>query len=576
MAAPTSVAVDVDREEYSRFEEERDTIMVTVAFEGTSLNGEQIYVQLMKARRARDEVLATQILTLSDSVAGMRALEFVLNDIVNEKDIPMARRGKYFVKVYSATTPSVEAVTGDFRISLISLDRLRGDYLHGTDQFSSDQLAVSEQPQIITGVTVEGISLKHPQQWYPLSFNFSIAETPSVTGVTSEPFVLVDGETLVLRVDGGDPLTATFNTADFGAIGAATAAEVAAVIAADTGLSAVDDGSGKVQVSGGQLSLLVDPAGTATTKLGLLNQSSTATVTRLLSWCDGPAAAVVMGKNTYTLRRGNTSDWIKVRVSSITALPTQSRAEELLIDRKPLDDARIRAIIGQAISWVEDVSIGVYLEPTRVITEPDPDIYAYPTEQDYPKLVGADYDCIVDAIMYQAPASGHWINWKCPYYPILCFEELYGKISNTRVVDIALEWVEAHEMTGWVELVPFNQEAAFNFIGLVWVESLRGPVPLPNFWNFTALVGYRKTPQILLELVAKKAAMDVLSIAGQAFRGGYASQSISRDGVSESVSYTASATFGIFSATIEDYKKWIDSNLKQMRGAFRGPNMVVL
>jgi len=81
---------------------------------------------------------------------------------------------------------------------------------------------------------------------------------------------------------------------------------------------------------------------------------------------------------------------------------------------------------------------------------------------------------------------------------------------------------------------------------------------------------------VLLELIAKKAAMDILTIAGQAFRGGFSSSSISRDGVSESVSYTASATFGIYSATIEDYRKWIEANLVEFRGAFRGPNMIVV
>ena len=279
MAAPTSITVEVDREEYSRFEEERDTIMVTVAVEGSSLNGEQISVQIMKARRARDVALATKTLTLTDAVAGLYSVEFHLPDIVNEKDIPLARRGMYFVKATSVTLPSVEDSTGDFRISLISLDRLKADYLHGTDQFSSDQLAVADQPRVITGVTVEEISLKHPQQWFPLSYNFSIDAQPSVTGVTTENFALSDGETLVLRIDGGAAQTATFNTADFVDIANATAAEVAAVIQADIpGVTAVD-ASGAVQITGGDLSLLVDPAGTATTTLGLLNQSATSTVT---------------------------------------------------------------------------------------------------------------------------------------------------------------------------------------------------------------------------------------------------------------------------------------------------------
>ena len=101
MAAPTSITVEVDREEYSRFEEERDTILITLAITGAALTGEQITVQLVKARRARDEVLATKIITLTDPVGGLLQVDFVLPEIVNEKDAPMARRGKYFVKAFS-------------------------------------------------------------------------------------------------------------------------------------------------------------------------------------------------------------------------------------------------------------------------------------------------------------------------------------------------------------------------------------------------------------------------------------------------------------------------------------------
>lgn len=49
-------------------------------------------------------------------------------------------------------------------------------------------------------------------------------------GTTAEPFPLVAGQTLVASVNGGAPVTVTFNTADFINIGAASAAEVAAVI----------------------------------------------------------------------------------------------------------------------------------------------------------------------------------------------------------------------------------------------------------------------------------------------------------------------------------------------------------
>lgn len=65
------------------------------------------------------------------------------------------------------------------------------------------------------------------------------ATAGSRTSGNTEPFALTDGNTLLVAVDGGGAQTVTFDTAEFGAIGAATALEVAAVINAEvTGVSA--------------------------------------------------------------------------------------------------------------------------------------------------------------------------------------------------------------------------------------------------------------------------------------------------------------------------------------------------
>jgi len=581
MAAPTSITVEVDRTEYARQEPGRNIVLVTIAVEGSSLSGEQIQVQLIKARYNRDVVVTSKLVTLTTNGPHFVQVSWDLCEIIDEKAVPKVRRGKYFVRATSVANPLVTADSANFRVSLITVEALKASFLHGAILSSAEVLFVVNQPQFITGVHIDEVSFGHPKGAHTLAYNYVIDQAPEVLGVTTEPFALVDGQTLVLRLNGGPALTATFNTAEFAAIGAATAAEVAAVINAEIpGVIASDDGTGKVKIVGdlvaGTRSIFVDSSGTATTTLGLLNQSSTANVVRTLSWCGGPTQTIEAGVKTYILRRGTTAAYIKVRISSIAELPSQSHAEIIIVDRKPLDDAAIQGIIDQAISWVEDVAISVFLEPTRIVTEIDPDAIVFPPDESTPILVGADWDKVVDALTYTTPSAGHWINFRCPYYPLICFEELYGKLSNTRIVDVALEWIEAHEKTGFVELVPFNQEVAFNFIGLMWVESLRGPVPLPNFWNFTALVGFRKTPAVLIELAMKKAIMDLLTIAGQAYRGGIASTALSRDGVSESVSFTAAGMWGIYSAAIENYRKWIESELIRIRGAFRGPNMVVL
>ncbi len=85
-----------------------------------------------------------------------------------------------------------------------------------------------------------------------------VAGWSSNAGITSgaaETYALVDGQTLLVSVDKGAAQTATFNTADFGTIGLATAAEVAAVITTDiTGATAFDSG-GSVRIESDTLGL---------------------------------------------------------------------------------------------------------------------------------------------------------------------------------------------------------------------------------------------------------------------------------------------------------------------------------
>ncbi len=222
--------------------------------------------------------------------------------------------------------------------------------------------------------------------------------------------------------------------------------------------------------------------------------------------------------------------------------------------------------IEQSTDWIEnDKLAGVFLEPTRIVTDPV-----------LPGNVTPDWDFIVPPITFYPVMPAKWIDILFPYPSLLKIDELFGQLGTTRIVDIAEEWVEISERNGFVQLVPFNQEVAFQFIGLVWVESLRGRIELPNFWHFDAVAGLREVDPILLEIIGKKAAIDALTVAGHAFRGGFASQSVSRDGVSESVGYTASAIYGIYSATIEDYSKFINREIKQLKGRYRGVNMIVM
>jgi len=74
------------------------------------------------------------------------------------------------------------------------------------------------------------------------------SSAPAVKSGNTETFDLDDGQTLLVKVDGGSEQTATFNTGDFADIDNATAAEIAAVINTDITGATAEDAGGKVWI----------------------------------------------------------------------------------------------------------------------------------------------------------------------------------------------------------------------------------------------------------------------------------------------------------------------------------------
>lgn len=469
MAAPTSISVLLDLEEYSKFERDRRTMLIQWTAEaGSSMSGEQLQIELIKARRTRDQAVYTTTVTISGtgtSETGSLSVN-LLDDVVDSDFLNLIRRGYYFVKVSSVTTPSVFGVSADIPISIVTARHLRDTYLFGLNLQASDVRAVKFQPANITGVEVLEVSAGHETGFTPLTYVY---------------------------------------------------------------------------------------------------QSGTSTV-RQLSWGAGKLVSIT-APGRYLLRFDcSGGDYMVVQIRNVDSLPTANATDELFVTKAEISDDMLRRWIDQSCDWLEnDKLAGVFLEPTRIVTDPI-----------LPGNVQLDWDFIVPSITFFPVMPAKWIDILFPYPGMLRIDELFGQIAETRIVDIATEWLEISERNGFVQLVPFNQEVAFQFIGLVWVQGMRGRIELPNFWHFNAVAGLRQVDPVLLEVIAKKAAVDALTVAGHAFRGGFASQSLSRDGVSESVSYTASAIYGIYSATIEDFTKFINREIKQIKGRYRGLNVVVM
>ncbi len=103
---------------------------------------------------------------------------------------------------------------------------------------------------------------------------FQEGTAAAITGTSAEPFTLTDGDSFTIAVDGGASQTVTINTADFTNIAAATAAEVAAAINAQTTGLTADGSSGSVVLTsdrtGEESSLKIDNVtGLPSTAIGL-------------------------------------------------------------------------------------------------------------------------------------------------------------------------------------------------------------------------------------------------------------------------------------------------------------------
>lgn len=485
--------------EFCKNERGRETIKLNVIVDPNDANnaGEILTIRLMKARRDRNEevIQAQRTLTLAGAAptAGGYQLEWDIRDVVYSPTNPFCviRRGDYFFRVEHSGGPTypsgVTADTDDFRVTVMTVERLGAEWIFGATNRSNDDRAVRFQPRLISGIEVLEVSKNHPIDAFSLVLSFNGSQTNPTLSWAGGMNIPID-----TSIPGG------------------------------IGLDYLLPSGGE---HGGHLIVAVDP--------------------RLL--------------------------------------PNADTQEFLLVDRLLISRDSLRRWLDAEAEWVEHELIFSLIEPGLVVS--DYDLTALNVgpgvqQQGAPVLPSNyDYDIKTTPVTYYPPVSGRWINVQLPYWHPLAFEYMIGALENTRIVDIPPGWIH-RGASGYVTLVPFNQSLAYNFTGLVHVHALRGVIELPSFWRYRYWSGVpdqnRRVPSTLIEIIGLRAAVKGLAVLGQAFRGGYSSQSASRGGVSESVAYTASATYGIYSATIEEYKKRLTPLEKQVKRSYFGITLMAL
>lgn len=153
-------------------------------------------------------------------------------------------------------------------------------------------LTLSSSP--VVGLEYDDVSVIYRKEGGSFAAKSLTPIAATLTSANAQNYVLTNGQTLIVEIDGGSAQTITFITAQFSDIGAATAAEVASAINSNLTGAAASASSGSVVITSsttGDSSKVEVTGGTANTALGF---STTATT--------GSAYWYEIGSGLYEIR----------------------------------------------------------------------------------------------------------------------------------------------------------------------------------------------------------------------------------------------------------------------------------
>lgn len=152
------------------------------------------------------------------------------------------------------------------------------------------------------------------------------------------------------------------------------------------------------------------------------------------------------------------------------------------------------------------------------------------------------------------------------------------------------EWIRPLPMHGQIQLVPTQGTLSQVLLGrggsyLPIIYQGLGYLPILFQVDYTSGFDTGKVPQLILDAIAKLAAIEVLSVMGDTVRpAGVTSQSLGVDGLNESTGFQNSTEYApIFSGRIAQYQRELfgdprlgtDGLFNQLKSFYRGINMVV-
>ena len=168
-------------------------------------------------------------------------------------------------------------------------------------------------------------------------------------------------------------------------------------------------------------------------------------------------------------------------------------------------------------------------------------------------------------------------------YPVVKPYVLDGFIGSVKQISYPKEWLSSRTTSDrftynrMIYIVPNVGAAQTNSLvynGIVPYLGILGYVQIPNYWSVGYITGYDRIPSDLLNVIGMLAAINAFILAGDLIISpGLINQSLSLDGLSQSVSTGKSSSTGAFQGRINGYLTQIKTTLERLRTSYKGVNI---
>lgn len=153
----------------------------------------------------------------------------------------------------------------------------------------------------------------------------------------------------------------------------------------------------------------------------------------------------------------------------------------------------------------------------------------------------------------------------------------------TSIITIPKEWIQLKKKSAQINLIPYYGVLASSNIAnqmLLFMPLMSGVNYIPQILRVSYVGGYAENedvPDLLAQLIAMNATTGVLNVLGEIALGGQAAlagYSIGIDGLSQSVSTTASAENAAYGGRIRQMEREMTEVVKTLRQYYYGLTLV--